>query len=101
VRALARRIGFPEERVLGIEFHLQGGRYTDRAFDPPPIGEGKLELFLDTVGRSPVLTMGDSMNDFDLLENCEGLSIVMDRNDEEIVECAAEHSWMVQGLLSV
>jgi len=101
VKALARRAGFPEERVLGIELQTQGGRYTDRVVEPAPIGEGKLELFLDTVGRSPILAMGDSMNDFQLLENCDGVSIVMDNGDEELVAAAHENGWMVQSQLSV
>ncbi len=101
VRALARRIGFPEERVLGIELQTQGGRYTDRIMEPVPIGEGKLELFLDTVGRSPVLAMGNSMNDYELMENCEGLSLVIDQGDEEIAARAEEHGWLLQDPLSV
>ena len=36
------------------------------------------------------------MNDFELLENCEGLSIVIDRGEEAIVEKAQEHNWLVQ-----
>lgn len=101
VRALARRIGHPEERVIGIELHTQGGSYTDRVVEPVPIGEGKLELFLDTVGRSPVLMVGDSMNDFEMLENCEGVSIVIDRGDEELVENAHKLDWLVQGPLTI
>jgi phosphoserine phosphatase len=102
VRGLARRIGFPEERVLGIELSSQSGMLTDRVVDPAPIGEGKLEVFLDTVGRSPVLAIGDSMNDFDLLENCEGLSIAVDRGDnDELIERAQENGWKIQGTLSV
>ncbi len=97
VRGLARRIHFPEERVLGIELSVQSGMLTDRVNDPTPIGEGKLELFLDTVGRSPVLAVGDSMNDFDLLENCEGVSIAIDRGDnDELLERAAEYEWHIQ-----
>lgn len=101
VKALARRIGHPEERVLGIELQTQGGSYTDRVVEPTPIGEGKLELFLDTVGRSPVLMIGDSMNDFELLENCEGVSIVIDRGDEELIENAEKLDWFVQGPLTI
>lgn len=101
VRALARRIGHPEERVLGIELHTQGGSYTDRVIEPVPIGEGKLELFLDTVGRSPVLMIGDSMNDFEMLENCEGVSIVIDKGDEELVENAIKLDWLVQSPLTI
>lgn len=96
VRALARRIGIPEERVLGIELQTQSGVLTDRPVEPIPVGEGKLELFLDTVGRSPVLVIGDSMNDFELLENCDGVSIVLDKGDEDIVEKARELEWLVQ-----
>jgi hydroxymethylpyrimidine pyrophosphatase-like HAD family hydrolase len=66
-----------------------------------PIGEGKVELLLDTVGRSPVLAVGDSMNDFALLENCEGLSLVVDRGDDELLDRAAEHGWLVQSELTV
>jgi len=53
------------------------------------------------VGRSPILAMGDSMNDFQLLENCDGVSIVMDNGDEELVAAAHENGWMVQSQLSV
>ncbi len=101
VKALARRAGFPEERVLGIELQTQGGRYTDRVNDPYPIGEGKLELFLDTVGRSPVLAIGDSMNDAPMLDNCEGVSIAIDNGDEAFLDQARENGWLVQTQLTV
>jgi phosphoserine phosphatase len=101
VRALARRAGFPEERVLGIELQTQGGRYTDRVSEPTTIGEGKLELFLDTVGRSPVLAIGDSMNDFALLENCEGVSIAIENGDDAFLNAAEENGWFVQTRLTV
>ncbi len=101
VKALARRCGLPEERVLGLELQMQSGRYTDLVSDPAPIGEGKRELFLDTVGRSPVLAIGDSINDYELLENCEGLSLVIDGGDEELAARAEEHGWFIQSDLTV
>ncbi|MBV70578.1 MAG: hypothetical protein CMH52_04440 [Myxococcales bacterium] len=101
VKALARRAGLPEERVLGIELQSQGGRLTDRVVEPAPINDGKLELFLDTVGRSPVLAIGDSMNDFALLENCEGVSIAIDNGDDDFVKAAEGEGWFVQGPLTV
>ncbi len=109
VRALSRWLRLSEnaapliaeDHVLGIELVTQSGCYTDKAVEPYPIGEGKLEVFLDTVGRSPVLAIGDSMNDFDLLENCEGLSIVIQRGDELLEEKAEDFGWMLQPPLSV
>lgn len=102
VKALARRIGFPEERVLGVELQSQGGRYTDRIIEPSPVGEGKLEMFLDLVGRSPVFVAGDSTNDLELLENCEGLCLVIDKGgDDPVVRIAEEKGWLVQPPLSV
>ncbi len=101
VKALARRIGFPEERVLGVELQSQGGRYTDRIIEPSPVGEGKLEMFLDIVGRSPVFVAGDSQNDVELMENCEDLCLVIDKGDEDLLELAEEKGWLIQPPLSI
>jgi len=102
VKALARRIGFPEERVLGVELMTQGGRYTDRIIEPSPVGEGKLEMFLDLVGRSPVFVAGDSMNDLELMENCDDTCLVIDKGgDDEILGIADENGWLIQPPLSV
>lgn len=102
VKALARRIGFPEERVLGVELQSQGGRYTDRIIEPSPVGEGKLEMFLDLVGRSPVLVAGDSRNDVELFENCDDTCLFIDKGgDEELAEMATERGWLIQPPLSV
>ena len=96
LKALAKQIDFPEDRILGVELETMGGRYTENIKDPAPIGEGKRELFLDTVGRSPILVIGDSMNDFEILENCEGLSIAVDNGDTELLARADENGWLVQ-----
>jgi len=101
MRALARRIGFPEERVLGLELQTQSGRYTERPVDLIPVGEDKLELYLDAVGRSPVIALGASMSDFDILENCEGVSVVVDQGDDELLAQAEQNGWFVQGALTV
>ena len=101
LRALVRRIGLPEEQAIGLDFQMQAGCFTDRPVEPIPVGEGKLEQYLDVVGRSPVLMIGDSMEDFELLENCEGVSIVIDRGDEHLAERAEELGWFLQPPLSV
>jgi phosphoserine phosphatase len=101
MRALARRIGFPEERVLGLELQTQSGRYTDRPVEQVPIGEDKLELYLDVVGRSPLIAVGASANDYDFLENCEGVSILVDQGDDDVIAYAQEKGWFVQGPLTV
>ena len=96
VKALGRQIDFPEDKILGIELETMGGRYTKSWRTQRLSEKANAKLFLDTVGRSPVLVIGDSMNDFELLENCEGLSIVIDRGEEAIVEKAQKHNWLVQ-----
>lgn len=101
MRRLAKRIEFPEERVLGLEMQIQYGMLTERAADAVPVGEDKLELFLDTVGRSPVLALGDSMADYELLENSEGLALVVGERDEVLLEKAEEHGWLIQRELSI
>lgn len=100
VKAVARRLGLAEERALGTVLATQSGAMTDRIEDTVPVGEARLELFLDTVGRSPVLAIGDSMVDFELLENCEGISIVIDQGDELLAQHAEENGWLVQAPLT-
>lgn len=101
VKALLSRVNLPPDRALGLELMTQSGVYTDRIVEPSPIGEGKLELFLDTVGRSPMLVMGDSMSDAELMENCDGVSVVIDRGDEALQALAKENGWLVQGELTL
>ncbi len=101
LKALARRIAFPEEHVLGLELQTQGGNVTDRLKELVPVGEDKLDLFLDTLGRSPTLMIGSSMEDCELLKNCEGLSVVIGKDDEKLQKRVEEFSWMVQPGLSV
>ncbi|MBU0551956.1 haloacid dehalogenase-like hydrolase [Myxococcota bacterium] len=101
MRRLARRIDFPEDRVLGLELQSQYGMLTEKLIEAVPVGEDKLELFLDTLGRSPVLVIGDSMNDYELLENSEGLSLVMGDRDEQLLEKAEANGWLIQRRLSI
>ncbi len=91
----------PEERVLGAELVSQSGVYTDRVLDGMPVGEAKLDLLLDNAGRSPVLAMGDSMDDFEMLENCEDVVVVMDSGREDVAEKAADMEWLLQPQLSI
>ena len=41
------------------------------------------------------------MNDFPLLENCEGVSIAIDNGDDAFFEAATEAGWYVQGRLTI
>lgn len=121
LKALAQRLGFNESHVLGMSLTTQGSAYTDRLEESwnlttgelaederesglplDPAGEAKLEIFLDTVGRSPDLVIGTSVSDVALLENCEGLSILLGRDLEEGEEpneleaYALKQGWLIQ-----
>ncbi len=101
LEALANELSFPKEQLIGLKMHCANGHLGDKPKDSLPVGEGRLELFLDAAGRSPVLVLGSSMADFELMENCEGLSLVIGQEDEDLLREADAHQWMVQPDLSL
>ncbi|MEE2645528.1 MAG: haloacid dehalogenase-like hydrolase [Myxococcota bacterium] len=96
VQSIAKYLGIAQSNVLGLSLRQNNGVLVEQAIEPITVGEGKLEAFLDAIGRSPVLAIGDSIHDAMLLENCEGLSIVMDRGDQKLRGLADEHKWLCQ-----
>ncbi len=101
VRSLVRRINFPEDHVIGLELQQQNGNLGDRVVDSVPTGEGRLELFLDAAGRSPVLVVGGASVDRELMDNCEGLSVIIGEPDEATTNEANERNWKIQPVLSI
>ena len=96
VQSIANYLGIAQSNVIGLSLKSNNGILSEQPADPITVGEGKLEAFLDAIGRSPVFAVGDSIHDAPLLENCEGLSIVIDRGDEELRGLAQEHQWLCQ-----
>lgn len=74
VKAAARMLGLPEDRVVG--FSRDAGRFGPE----PPWPLAKRRRLLE-LGVEPWLVVADGRNDLDLLNAAKGLAIVIDREE--------------------
>lgn len=97
VATLARELGLPRDRVLGMDAVLGAdGRFTDTLIEPVTWREGKTANLLARAGGPPDLAIGDSEGDIHLLESA-GCAVWIDRGDPELSRVAKERAWWRQG----
>jgi phosphoserine phosphatase len=97
---------FPCRQVIGMELALAGGRFG-RGLQPglrPNLGKGKVANIRNRLAREPVLAVGDSSNDFEMLTAFPAtrLRLVIDRHApgriRDLVRRAREdeEGWLAQ-----
>lgn len=75
VEPVFTRFGIPGERIIGIDLEVRDGFLTDRAEEPVPIREGKIDALRRRTPVVPLMTVSDSKNDIPLLLHSAGLRI--------------------------
>jgi phosphoserine phosphatase len=76
--ATSQLFGIPESNVFGVRSRIDHDLFTDQLVSPPPIEDGKVEVYHRSIGRAaPFITAGDSSLDIPLLRLTDpmGLSI--------------------------
>lgn len=98
VAPLAERFGIPAERVLSAEVEVDAvtRRLSARSMRPHAFSAGKVELIDQRIGYRPLLCVGDSMTDLEMLQASRGEVLVIDRGDVALREIADEAGWLVQ-----
>ncbi len=96
VSEVARReLAIPTARVIGNSCEVERGRITHRALAPTIYKEGKLAAFREATGQTPVMSLGDTVSDRDLLRSASALAILVDRGDLGLAAEAGERGWLV------
>jgi phosphoserine phosphatase len=80
---LARELGLPVTRVVGVKSVVRQGRLTDEIVPPVPQDEGKLAAIETFVQATPLLAGGNSRGDKEMIEASQGLRLIV--NPDEIV----------------
>jgi HAD superfamily phosphoserine phosphatase-like hydrolase len=95
VRACAGQAGFAPERCLGIHVEVEDGILTDRVVRPVTCGPGKVEAIDRAIGVRPLLAVGDSMGDLEMLESARFPLVVGERAspNAKLFAVAAERGW--------
>ncbi len=102
-----RRLGIPDERVLGVEVEVVDGRVGPRLSAALTYRSEKATRLAAAAGRAPLLAMGNGSNDRELLESATGLAVAVDpsakpRSDggPSLAETARQHGWPILRLQS-
>lgn len=94
VQAVAPHLGVSSRRIIGNACRVEGDRITDVREGPTTWRRGKVEAIQQAVGRPPVLAVGDTWTDLEMLESATDLAILVDRGDPELASIADERGWL-------
>jgi phosphoserine phosphatase len=95
VRGAASVFPVKPERVLGMRTRLQDGKLTTDMEEPPTFRQGKVDAIQKFIGRRPVLALGDSWTDAEMLGHAEH-ALLLDRGYEDLKKKADEAGWWLQ-----
>lgn len=97
-------LGLGAENVIGVETLVQGGLITDKPVLPITYRAGKVEALLARTNQiSPFLASGNTMGDFELLENATHLKLAVSassrddrlfKTENELANHAKQNGWM-------
>jgi len=104
VAPFAERFGVPADRVLAARVDVDDdGILTGRSLAPHAYGEGKVALIEAATGRRPILAVGDSLTDLEMLRHSTDEVLVIDRDARKsarggstLVDIARREGWIVQ-----
>lgn len=96
VRAAAVKLGVDPDHAQGIRLTSFKDKLGDKALDPLPLREGKVEAIVRAAGREPALVVGTGPEDVDLLSYGTGTRLLLDRGEPHLHALAVKLGWLVQ-----
>jgi phosphoserine phosphatase len=100
VRPGARLLGVPDECVLAVDVEKSEGILTNRIREPMSMGEGKVACIRQSIGREPLLAVGNSWDDVPMMTHATGLAIVVNPSETDgdrssLRQLALDRGWAV------
>ena len=96
LRALVPAYGVLPDRAVGIRLAVKSGRLTSSVIEPVPFRSGKVAAIESRIGRRPVLAIGDSRADMEMLASAAALGVFLDRGDAKLRREAEKKGFVVQ-----
>ncbi|MBA2665184.1 MAG: haloacid dehalogenase-like hydrolase [Bradymonadaceae bacterium] len=97
VQTFAPLFGVPPERVLGNRLRVgEDGVLSSETLAPVLFRQGKVDAIAEYIGRIPVLALGDSDTDYEMLCAASELAIVVDQGNALLRDEARRLGWAVQ-----
>jgi phosphoserine phosphatase len=101
VRSVFSRLGFPEDRVYGIDLEVDGTKLTAKTKTPIPVLEGKVSLLHQLTSGKPAAVFSDSVYDIPLFLASGGLRVLVNSRSASSDEffskgrITRDDSWMI------
>lgn len=99
VFAGAKRLGIPTKNVIGVQTHLKDNYVSSSQKGAITYRKGKAEALFSVIGDRPlVLTAGNTMGDFELLEASQGIRLAVSaaKESDELYKTESELSEQAQ-----
>ena len=97
IKAAAPFAGIDPARTLGIMTAVVDGFITTEPVHPVTSGAGKVAATRDVIGARPLFAFGDSMGDFELLDDAIQPMVVGEfgKSNTEVIQVARKRGWPV------
>jgi phosphoserine phosphatase len=100
VEAAAERLDVPADRCIGVRFETSGGVLSALS-DQVTYRTGKVEAIRRFIGKRPRFAAGDWFTDLEMLDDCDGMRLLLDRGNMDLVEYGKDHGWTIQPAFQV
>lgn len=95
VQAAAAHFPVKPEKMIGMRTKLVDGKLTTEMEPPPTFRQGKVDAIKQFIGKKPVLVLGDSWTDAEMMEYADH-AILIDRGYADLRKKAFEAGWWIQ-----
>lgn len=100
VEAAGQFLGVGPERCIGVRHKTEGEVYAALG-DNVTYRNGKVEAIRNLIGKKPVFAVGDWYTDLEMLDYCDGISLLLDRGRKDLVELGKKKGWLLQPVFPV
>jgi len=95
VEGAAKSFGVKPDRVIGMRAKLEEGKLTSQIEPPPTFRQGKVKAIEKFIGKKPLLAVGDSWTDAEMLEYAAH-ALLIDRGYADLKKKAVDSGWWIQ-----
>lgn len=95
VQGAAAHLPLEAERMIGMRTVLADGELTTEMAEPPTFREGKVAAIEEFIGRKPLLVVGDSWTDAEMMAYGQH-AVLIDRGYADLKKKAFDSGWWVQ-----
>ncbi len=81
---ISEELGIPKNRIIGVKSVVRNGVTTDELVVPTPQDAGKAETIETYIKEKPLLVVGNSRGDMEMMNTSVGLKMIVNPDDNKV-----------------